>query len=152
MLTRTFRYRVVGWSLLPHHHTMEKESVGVFDIRFERVDPDPVARILRYPLAEDVDDYKTYKNSVHEVRQLQKQSAKRDSSCELRHVRRKSGHILNIELPKQVTFDTIQCWEQGGEQGAMPLPKQLAGSTVKGSESGELVAETPNESEQEQAP
>jgi hypothetical protein len=119
----------------------------VFDIRFERVDRDPVAHMLRYPLAEDVDDYRTYKLMVREARELQRRReliSHRDSCCELYDVRGESCRTVDTKLPQQLIHELTQAQIKEVEQD-----KQKASKETVDLEAAELERLTSNKTPSE---
>lgn len=63
-----YRFKIVGWTIRPVK-AEENEGVDVmFDVHFERFDDTESDEVLRHPLAEEVDDYKAYKQCCREQR------------------------------------------------------------------------------------
>ncbi|KAF2418048.1 hypothetical protein EJ08DRAFT_707452 [Tothia fuscella] len=88
-------YKVVGWALRPYNTSENDKLQALYDVKFERDDPFPVDRLMRIPLAEDVDDYKAFKLSLRE--RLAEEDSRQSSEL-LDDVRRKC--VIDVELPK----------------------------------------------------
>ncbi|KAF2663683.1 hypothetical protein BT63DRAFT_483869 [Microthyrium microscopicum] len=64
-------YKVVGWTWKPStDEQLKSQKIHVnYQVHLERADPTPIEEALRHPLADELDDYRDYKISIHEERQ-----------------------------------------------------------------------------------